>query len=445
MSSNHSPGLKIQLPADPLNVCAFCEQPRRNRTRGWSRITDATGTLRGWSCAECPEYLEPIKRATDRHGQTVYRWRAQYTPPGTRKRLDRTGTAPTLQAARTELAGALAALAGGRTTPAREMTVQWITDRWVEGREAEVEAGEIRVNTLNGYKSSLASLLDQIGTEDAATLTPARIEQALRHHITHGGLRGKPAKQRTINYALGTLRQVYDHAMREEWVTRNPAALAKSPRATKHDDEGQVTRWAPAELLEFRAYADGWTNDDTEPWIPVAMRLSLCGPRRSEVLGLDWKWVDLDRGTFLVRQSRVKTGRGNETVIGPPKSDASRRAVHMDAIHSGTSGMLRALWLRQGRPDSGLVILDNAGEPVTPDAYSARWRRLCNASGVPLLSSIHRIRHSIATALMDAGVPEHQAAALLGHDAETFRRHYVQTDDDAAAAGAVALGKVFSA
>ena len=181
-----------------------------------------------------------------------------------------------------------------------------------------------------------------------------------------------------------------------------------------------------------------------EPWLRAGMRLTLCGLRRSEVLGLDWQHVDLDAGTVKVRASRVKTGRGTATNVGAVKTDASRRDVRAESIHPGTVTTLRALWLAQGRPSAGLVIRDAAGEPVKPDTYSARWRALCGEVSVPVLSRIHNVRHSIATALREAGVPENQAAALLGHDVDTYRRFYLVTDDDAAASGAVAAGRAFA-
>jgi integrase len=181
-----------------------------------------------------------------------------------------------------------------------------------------------------------------------------------------------------------------------------------------------------------------------EPWLRAGMRLTLCGLRRSEVLGRDWRRVDLDAGTVKIRASRVNTGRGSETALGPPKSTASRRTVKAEQIHGGTTAALRALWLAQGRPESGLAICNAAGEPVSPDHYSARWRTLCQEAGVPVLRSVHNVRHSIGVALREKGVPEHHAAGLLGHDVPTFLKFYLVTDDDAAAEGAEAAGQVFA-
>jgi integrase len=90
------------------------------------------------------------------------------------------------------------------------------------------------------------------------------------------------------------------------------------------------------------------------------------------------------------------------------------------------------------------VICDAAGQPVDPDAYSARFRALCKGAGLPVLKSVHNVRHTIATALDEAGVPEHHAAALLGHDVATYRRFYLVTDDKGAAAAAEAAGRLFA-
>lgn len=81
---------------------------------------------------------------------------------------------------------------------------------------------------------------------------------------------------------------------------------------------------------------------------------------------------------------------------------------------------------------------------MDPDTYSVRFRVLCKSAGLPVLRAIHNVRHTLATALDEAGVPEHHAAALLGHDVQTYRRFYLVTDDDGATAAAEAAGRLFA-
>ncbi|SRR6266508_3708955 len=174
------------------------------------------------------------------------------------------------------------------------------------------------------------------------------------------------------------------------------------------------------------------------------MRLTLCGLRRSEVLGLEWPCVNLDAGTIGVAKGRVKTGRGKETSHGDAKSDESHRVVPVEFIHPGTAVALRALWESQGRPSDGPVIRDTAVQPVDPDTYSQRFRAITKLAGVPDLGSIHNVCHSIATALHDDGVEPRKAASLLGHTVPTHLAFYVPTDDVGAAEAAKSAGTLFA-
>jgi integrase len=108
----------------------------------------------------------------------------------------------------------------------------------------------------------------------------------------------------------------------------------------------------------------------------------MCGLRRSEVLGLTWDCVDLDRGEIGVQAGRaLLDGRRNAT--GDPKSAASRRTVPVEEIQAGTVAPLCSLRARQaaddrlvlgaGYPETGLVLVDALGTPVRPEAYSDRF------------------------------------------------------------------------
>jgi integrase len=326
----------------------------------------------------------------------------------------------------------------------RKLTVRQITDRWLSRREQEVGApGGIRRNTLSGYRSALSSLLDLLGDRLAREVTADDVEAALRTLARDGGKRGRPLAHRSLVYALGGLRLVYSYAMRAGWVLTDPAAVARAPRASHEGSDNQVKRWTPAQLVTLREHVASHP-DAGYPWQEVGVRLTLCGLRRSEVLGLDWRNVDVRTGVVRVLASRTKDGVSNTTTINGTKTENSRRTVQAETIHPGIANAFRALWLAQGRPSDGLVIRDPLLQPIQPDAYSRRFVALCKAAGVPVLTRIHNVRHSLATALQEAGVPDHQAAALLGHDVQTYRRFYLVTDSEGAAEAAQVAGRLFA-
>jgi integrase len=440
-----STGNRKALPDNAMKACASCGEPRGTKSKGWANITRA-GAVVGFTCPNCPADNEPIRlEASGRF--LVETWVRR--KDGTRKKYK--SRFAELSDAREWLAEVRedAAKPGDQNDDPRRYTVRQVADRWLAKREAEVgTAGGIRMCSLNGYRSSLSSLLDLLGDRRARDITPDDVEAALLTLATAGGKRGRRLSHRSLTYALGALRQVYAYALRSKWVKSNPASEAKAPgqaHAASDTTESakSLKRWTPAQLVAFRTYVDGLPLA-AEPWLRVGMRLTLCGLRRSEVLGLDWSNVDLKTGNVRISASRTKDGRSNTSTIHAPKSENSRRTVQAEVIHPGTAAALRTLWLTQGCPKAGLVITDAADEPVQPDAYSRRFTALCKAANVPTLTRIHNTRHSLASALKEAGVPDNQAAALLGHDVQTYQRFYLPLDDDGAAAAAQIAGRLFA-
>lgn len=446
-------GNRQRLPKNALRVCASCETTRGNVRRGWEPITSG-GEIKGYTCPACPAHDEPIRREVSGDRARFLAVVGTRGEDGRRRQLKR--RFDLLEDARSWVEevreGTASATSRGRSysDPSR-LTVRDLADRWLAHRQQEVGTpGGIREVTWNGYRSALHSLLSHLGDTPAREVTPGQIEGALRDLAVVGGSRERPLAHRSLVYGLGTLRQVFNHAVREGWVKSNPATVVKPPRQ-QHGGASKSTaaarRWTPEEVKRFRDHVDLYGDGERfarEPWIRAGMRLTLCGLRRSEVMGLSWEHIDLDAGTVEVVASRVTVGAGPRTVLGPVKVANAHRVVAVEAIHPGISAALRAMWLAQGRPATGLAVRDNLGRSVDPNTFSRRFRSLCRDAGVPVLSSVHNLRHSLATALEVAGVPEHQAAALLGHDVATYRRFYLVTDDDGAAAAAQVAGKLFA-
>lgn len=394
-----------------------------------------------------PKPGEPIRLVGTSKG-TRYRVVLDVAPPGAPRRQV-TRTFDTLTEAREFITETRSEAKRGHYIAPNKVTVRDLAALWLAELEEESRApGGVREVTVNGYRSALDAPLRHIGDRQAQSITPADARALLRTLAKEGGKWRRGLSHRSIVYALGTLRRVYAHGVENRLVGGNPFADVKPPRE-RHTraDTTPALRWSPSEVARFRQEADQYAEGEAfaqEPWLRAGMRLTLTGMRRSEVLGLDWSRVDVQTGAVEVAQGRVKTGRGRATALGEVKAANSLRIVQADEIHPGTAATLRALWLAQGRPEAGLVIREATGEPVDPDRYSRRFRELCADAGVPALSRIHNVRHSLATALEAAGVPAHEAAALLGHDVDTYRRFYLVTDNNGAAAAAKAAGRIFA-
>ena len=90
-------------------------------------------------------------------------------------------------------------------------------------------------------------------------------------------------------------------------------------------------------------------------------RLTLCGLRRSEVMGLKWDAVDLGRGEVKIKAGRVSLDGGQCTATDDPKSSASGRTVPVEGIQRGTVALLKALSARQKADRLALGVVGYQG------------------------------------------------------------------------------------
>ena len=150
--------------------------------------------------------------------------------------------------------------------------------------------------------------------------------------------------------------------------------------------------------------------------------LGLCmGLRKCEIFGLDWERVDLARGEALIdRECTVGEGGAG---MDDPKTERSRRVVPIPAYARG-----RMLAWGPGR---GPVVATADGLRMNPHTAGNRMRRLTSetyADGAPLPGvTLGTLRHSFATACIDAGVEVAKLSAWLGHrDVTTTYNRYVK-------------------
>ncbi|GAA2520284.1 tyrosine-type recombinase/integrase [Rarobacter incanus] len=357
--------------------------------------------------------------------------------PDGKRRQDMT-THDSLTAARHWITETRAAVKDGTYLTKDRTTFDSLCNRWLDSRR------DIREVTRVGYTDVLKAARVRLGKRKAQDITRSDIESFVTWLQTEGGQRGTGVSRRTVVFTLGAVRQVLAYAVTEGLLRANPAESVKAPRK-QHGDSHSTAVWAISDLAQFRATAD------SHEWA-AGWRLSLCGLRRSEVLGLTWDAIDLAAGTVEIRAGRVLLD-GHRTAIDAPKSSASWRTVNAEAIHPGTVALLRQMKARQaadklkaGRAytDSGLVLVDALGSGIRPERYSDEFRRLCDEADVPTVR-LHEVRHTIALALHRAGQAPADVASLLGHSVSTHLAFYVPSTKTGAQSAAQALGSALSA
>ena len=119
------------------------------------------------------------------------------------------------------------------------------------------------------------------------------------------------------------------------------------------------------------------------------------GLRASEVVGL--KVGDIDSGRMVIRVEHGKGGK-DRTVM----------------LSAQLLGILRAYW-RLARPEHWLFPGREAAKPIDVQVLHAACRSARAAAGLDKRVTVHTLRHSFATHLLESGTDIRIIQVLLGH------------------------------
>ena len=139
-----------------------------------------------------------------------------------------------------------------------------------------------------------------------------------------------------------------------------------------------------------------------------------CGLRASEIVRLKVKHIDKAQKIIRIEQSK---GRKDRNVMLPDEM----------------LGLLRQWWrVRPWRHDAGIPLAErwlfpsrkSASKPITTRHLNRLFHDAADAAGIKKGVTVHTLRHSFATHLLDGGTDIRKIQVLLGHEKlETTARY----------------------
>lgn len=223
----------------------------------------------------------------------------------------------------------------------------------------------------------------------------------------------------TAKRARDLLRAILNDAIGDGVATKNAAAgrFTLPRRAEKPVQPSDRGVWLTT-FAEHRAMLQEAQGAGEVEKIIVC---GLCfGLRKEETLGLDVRDLDFERREIHVRRAYVKSSKGN--ILKPTKTLESERDLPMSDY-----AYTRLKALTMGLPPESPLCLSRYGRRLAPSTAYKMLKRWLEANGQPMVT-MKTLRHSFASACIDAGVDIAKVSAWLGHtQITTTLNRYVKT------------------
>jgi len=269
--------------------------------------------------------------------------------------------------------------------------------------------------TIERYHQQAACLSRELLQMPIAEITPLHLSREWKRLLDGGGhhrrtKHSRPLSAKTVRNIAGVLSSVFSRGMKWELLKSNPVPFSEPPIPKKRKGMGLTV--AQKDLV-IEAASGPWCMG-----IFLEMAVGL-GARRGEVLAL--RWLDIVDGRALIARSLSQTKNGLE--FKGTKTDEPRVAK----IPEETLPKLEAHRKRQDefrrqfgpdyRSDLDLIFANPDGSPLRPDSVSATVSALFKRLKIPRPKggALHLLRHTMASQMLDSGVPLPVVAKRLGH------------------------------
>ncbi len=254
-------------------------------------------------------------------------------------------------------------------------TVGQLLDDYLDARKPQ-----LKPKTYDDYAWGVKVVKDEVGNRDLKALTPNDVASLI------ATLQARGLKTWTIKKILTPLVGALKVAVREGWITSNPADRLL-PHERPKADQKDMRVLTPVEIETLLGHAS------SDRWKCLFALLAFTGLRASEALALTWE--DITPTAVSVKASKTDAG--------------VRDVLLIDRVHR----MLTKLRLAQPA-GTHFVFATSAGRPVGRRAALVALRAAERSGGLPNYT-LHELRHTFASMLIAQGENVVLVADQMGH------------------------------
>jgi integrase len=286
----------------------------------------------------------------------------------------------------------------GLTYQAGKVKLGEYLERWLASKE-----NALRPATYQHYRILAEKhLIPKFGELTVKELTPDHIQFVYDEWARRGV--GSP----TIKKAHAVLHQALARATHTGLLLRNPAGMVNPPKSP----EKEMLYWTEEQVNRFLSVAQG------NRLYALFYLAIVTGARQMEILGLQWRDLDWNRGTLRIqRQLARKSGE----LFAPIKTKAGKRTLELGsstlAVLHNHLEQQQMEWSNAGDAwqNFDLIFTSIVGTPVHHKNLVDRYfKPLVRAANVPPIR-YHDLRHTAVAIMLSNGVPIFTASKIIGH------------------------------
>lgn len=278
---------------------------------------------------------------------------------------------------------------------------------WLEQVERKVD--EI---TLQGYKILAERHILPYFDDNEVALKDVDwriLQEYIDTKHQHGRIDGNGGlSPRSLKLHKNILNQALNMAVKYNHILNNPCQFVTLPQITPYESKFYTSE-------QVRKLFEAVSND---PMYPIIKITAIYGLRRSELLGLQWRSIDFESKTMIIRHTVAKVK--NVVAKDKTKNISSHRIF---PLTDETTAIFRQVkeqdTLNQQLFGSDYIENDYVfkwpnGKPYSPDYITRRFSDLLKIHNLPHIR-FHELRHSCASILLSMGWSLKDIQDWLGH------------------------------
>lgn len=221
----------------------------------------------------------------------------------------------------------------------------------------------------------------------------------------------------TIKKAYNTINQRYKLAVQREEIYKNPVVGIILPKKSERP-VSEIKFFTEDELKQILEAASAKYPNGTPIYRLgcLIQFLAYTGMRIGEALALTWKDIDFDSGKIFINKNMAKIidreGNNYHTTIiqNSPKTSSSNRIIPM------SQNARSALESIDSTHKPGDLVFSSAnGTPLDIRNVTRMFHNIQDRAGIEEHGSLHSLRHTFATRLIEVGTDIKVVSKLLGH------------------------------